>query len=216
VSFAREGMPFFLAALAVAVAVYTAALVRRSWPLWLLAFLVTLLAIGIAYFFRDPDRTGPRGSTLVIAPADGRVIDIREVDEPTFLQGRATRISIVMNVFNVHVNRYPIAGRVEYVHYTPGRFRKAAVDTSAADNEQLSVGVQAASHRVLVRQIAGFVARRIVTYSRVGDDAEQGARMGLIRFGSRVDVFVPRESTVRVRVGDRPIAGTTLLAELLQ
>jgi phosphatidylserine decarboxylase len=216
VNFAREGIPFILIALALAAAGYTMALMRRSWPLWLLAFALTLLVLWVAYFFRDPERTGERGDSLVISPADGRVIDIREVDEPAFLQGRAIRISVFMNVFNVHVNRYPVSGTVQYVHYNPGKFFNAAAEKASLDNEQMSVGVQAAQHRVLFRQIAGLVARRIVTYSRVGDDAEQGERMGLIRFGSRVDVFVPVGSTIRVELGQRPVAGTTVLAELPQ
>lgn len=215
-NFAREGIPFILIALALAAAGYTMALMRRSWPLWLLAFALTLLVLWVAYFFRDPERTGERGDSLVISPADGRVIDIREVDEPAFLQGRAIRISVFMNVFNVHVNRYPVSGTVQYVHYNPGKFFNAAAEKASLDNEQMSVGVQAAQHRVLFRQIAGLVARRIVTYSRVGDDAEQGERMGLIRFGSRVDVFVPVGSTIRVELGQRPVAGTTVLAELPQ
>ncbi len=215
-NFAREGIPFILAALVLAAAGYTAALMRRSWPLWLLAFVLTILVLWVAYFFRDPERTGPRGEQLVISPADGRVIDIREVDEPAFLQGRAIRISVFMNVFNVHVNRYPVAGRVAYVHYNPGKFFSAAQDKASMENEQMSVGVQGARHKVLFRQIAGLVARRIVTYSRVGDDAEQGERMGLIRFGSRVDVFIPVGSTVKVQLGEKPVAGSTVLAELPQ
>lgn len=213
-NFAREGYPFILIAFAMAAAGYAAALARRSWPLWLLAFVLTLLLLWVAYFFRDPERTGERGPDLVISPADGRVIEVVEVDEPAFLQGRAIRISVFMNVLNVHVNRYPVAGRVAYVHYNPGKFLHAAAEKASLDNEQSSIGVQAGAHRVLFRQIAGMVARRIVTYSRVGDDAEQGARMGLIRFGSRVDVFVPVGSTVRVQVGERPVAGTTVLAVL--
>jgi phosphatidylserine decarboxylase len=202
VTFAREGIPFILIALAFAALGYTAALMRRSWPLWLLAFVLTVLVLWVAYFFRDPERTGPRGEQLVISPADGRVIDISEVDEPAFLQGRAIRISVFMNVF--------------YVHYNPGKFLNAAADKASLENEQMSVGVQQGGRRVLFRQIAGLIARRIVTYSRVGDDAEQGERMGLIRFGSRVDVFVPVGSIVRVKLGDKPVAGTTVLAELPQ
>jgi phosphatidylserine decarboxylase len=216
VNFAREGIPFILAALALAAVGYTAALLRRSWPLWLLAFVLTILVLWVAYFFRDPERSGPRGEQLVISPADGRVVDISEVDEPSFIAGRAIRISVFMNVFNVHVNRYPIEGRVAYVHYNPGKFFSAAQDKASLENEQMSVGVQGARHKVLFRQIAGLVARRIVTYSRVGDDAEQGERMGLIRFGSRVDVFVPVGSVVKVQLGEKPVAGTTVLAELPQ
>jgi phosphatidylserine decarboxylase len=216
VNFAREGIPFILIALALAAGGYTLALARRSWQLWLLALGLTVLVLGVAYFFRDPERAGPRGEHLVVSPADGRVVDISEVDEPAFLEGRAIRIAVFMNVFNVHVNRYPVSGRVQYVHYNPGRFLNAAADKASLENEQMSVGVQTGTHRVLFRQIAGLVARRIVTYSRVGDDAEQGERMGIIRFGSRVDVFVPIGSTVKVELGDRPVAGTTVLAELPQ
>ncbi|MHB1297865.1 MAG: phosphatidylserine decarboxylase family protein [Gemmatimonadaceae bacterium] len=213
-NFAREGYPFILIALALAAAGYTAALMRRSWPLWLLAFVLTVLVLWVAYFFRDPERTGARGDNLVISPADGRVIEIVEVDEPAFIQGRAIRISVFMNVFNVHVNRYPVSGRVAYVHYNPGKFMNAAAEKASLDNEQMSVGVQGAKHKILFRQIAGLVARRIVTYSRVGDEAEQGDRMGIIRFGSRVDVFMPLGTKVLAKIGDRPVAGTTVLAEL--
>jgi phosphatidylserine decarboxylase len=214
VSFAREGFPFMLVAAVLAVASYALALNRRSWPLWLLAFVLTLLAIWVAYFFRDPERPGPRGEALVIAPADGRVVHITEVDEPSYLAGRALRVSIFMNVFNVHVNRYPVSGIVEYVQYNPGRFLNAASEKSSLENEQMSVGIRHGSMRVLMRQIAGLIARRIVTYSRVGDAAEQGVRMGLIRFGSRVDLFLPTTASVKVRVGQATQAGMTVVAEL--
>lgn len=213
-NFAREGIPFIVIATAIAAAGFATALVRRSWPLWLLAFVLTLLALWVAYFFRDPERTGVRNAEVVIAPADGKVIQIVEVDEPAFIRGKAIRVSIFMNVFNVHVNRYPVTGKVEYVHYNPGKFLNAAVEKASLENEQSSVGVNTGKHRVLFRQIAGLVARRIITYSRVGDEAEQGERFGLIRFGSRVDVFLPVGSTVRVKLGEKPIAGTTILAEL--
>ncbi len=119
-----------------------------------------------------------------------------------------------MNVFNVHVNRYPVSGTVGYVHYNPGKFLNAAVEKASLVNEQTSVGIDHAGTRVMMRQIAGLVARRIVTYSRPGDAAVQGDRMGLIRFGSRVDVFLPVRAAVRVRVGEATQAGVTVLAEL--
>lgn len=215
-NFAREGIPFILIAAALAAGGYAGALARRSWGLWLLAFVLTLLVLWVAYFFRDPERTGERGERLVISPADGRVIDISEVDEPAFIKGRAIRISVFMNVFNVHVNRYPVSGNVAYVQYNEGKFLNAAADKASLENEQMSVGVQTPKHKVLFRQIAGLIARRIVTYSQVGDTASQGERMGLIRFGSRVDVFVPVGSTVKVKLGQKPQAGTTVLAELPQ
>ena len=211
---AREGIPFILIAAALAVGTFGLALMRRSWPLWLLAFVLTIIALWVAWFFRDPERTGERGDALVIAPADGRIVMIADVDEPSFVHGKATRISIFMNIFNVHVNRYPVNGTVRYVHYNPGKFINAAADKASLDNEQMSVGLDSGGRLVLVRQIAGAIARRIVTYSKEGDAARQGERFGLIRFGSRVDVFVPTNSTVRVKVGEKPVAGTTVLAEL--
>jgi phosphatidylserine decarboxylase len=214
VNVAREGLPFILIATAVAVGTFALALMRRSWPLWLAAVLLTVIALWVAYFFRDPERTGQRGDALVVSPADGRIVMITDVDEPSFVHGKATRISIFMNIFNVHVNRYPVSGTVRYVHYNPGKFINAAADKASLDNEQMSVGLETHGVRVLVRQIAGAIARRIVTYSKEGDAAQQGERFGIIRFGSRVDVFVPTNSTVRVKVGEKTAAGTTLLALL--
>jgi phosphatidylserine decarboxylase len=128
--------------------------------------------------------------------------------------GRARRVSIFMNVFNVHVNRYPIDGTVSYVHYNKGKFLNAAAEKSSLENEQSSVGIESGSNKVLVRQIAGLIARRIVTYSKTGEQVKQGERMGLIRFGSRVDVFFPTDAQVRVTLGTLTTAGTTVLAEL--
>lgn len=213
-SFAREGIGFIVIAALVAAGTYALALNRRSWPLWMLAFLLTIIALWVAYFFRDPERVGERGERLVIAPADGKVVDVSDVDEPAFLGGRVHRISIFMNVFNVHVNRYPVSGVVRYVQYNPGKFLNAAAEKASLENEQMSIGIETSHGRVMMRQIAGLIARRIVTYSKVGDNAKQADRMGLIRFGSRVDVFLPLESTIRVKVGDLPVAGTTVIAEL--
>jgi len=139
---------------------------------------------------------------------------ITEVDEPSFMKGRATRLSIFMNVFNVHVNRYPVDGVVRYVHYNEGKFFNAAAEKSSLENEQMSVGIETGGNRLLVRQIAGLIARRIVTYSKLGETVKQGDRMGIIRFGSRVDVFLPAGSTVRAKVGDITVAGVTILGEL--
>ena len=213
-NFAREGYPFIGIATLLAVAAFALALVRRSWSLWLLAIVVTILALWVAYFFRDPERTGERGTNLVVAPADGKLIMIAEVDEPAFIGGRATRLSIFMNVFNVHVNRYPVDGTVGYVHYNKGKFLNAAAEKSSLENEQSSVGIQSGRYKILVRQIAGLIARRIVTYSKSGQAVKQGDRMGLIRFGSRVDVFLPADAKLRVQLGTLTTAGITVLAEL--
>ena len=211
---AREGVPFILVAVAIAGGGFALALARRSWALWLIALLLSVVALWVAYFFRDPERTGERGDALVVAPADGRVIQISDVDEPYFVHDKTMRISIFMNVFNVHVNRYPVSGTVQYLHYNPGKFLNAAAEKSSLENEQMSVGIRAGVHNVLVRQIAGLIARRIVTYSKQGEVVRQGERFGLIRFGSRVDVFLPVGSRVRVAVGMHTLAGVTVLADL--
>ena len=213
-NFAREGYPFIGIATLLAVGAFALALARRSWSLWLLAIVITLLALWVAYFFRDPERSGERGANIVVAPADGKLIMITDVDEPAFIGGRATRLSIFMNVFNVHVNRYPVDGTVGYLHYNKGKFLNAAAEKSSLENEQSSVGVQHGSNRILVRQIAGLIARRIVTYAKLGETVKQGDRMGLIRFGSRVDVFIPTDSKVRLQLGALTTAGSTVLAEL--
>lgn len=212
--FAREGYPFILGATAIAVALFAAALRFRSWPLWLGAFVVTILALWVAWFFRNPERTGERGPSVAVSPADGRVVLITPIDEPSFVHGPTVRVSIFMNVFDVHVNRYPVTGTVAHVEHKSGKFLNAVSEASSVENEQASVGIIAGPHRILMRQIAGLIARRIITDSKVGDSATQGARMGLIRFGSRVDVFLPPSATLRVTIGQRMQAGASIIADL--
>lgn len=213
-NFAREGLVFIVGSALVAAAVILVAVTKRSWPMWLLGFALLVVSIWVASFFRDPERPGPRGDQVVISPADGKVVLVTEVDEPTFVKGRAQRVSVFMNIFNVHVNRYPVTGSVQYVQANPGKFLNAIAPEASIENEQTSVGIEAGANRILVRQIAGLIARRIVTYSKIGDQVKQGERMGLIRFGSRVDVFVPIDATLRVKPGDVAFAGVTVLAEL--
>lgn len=212
--FAREGYPFMLGAAGLAVVLFALAVRLRSWPLWLVAFVVTVLAVWVAWFFRDPVRTGERGPGVAIAPADGKIVLIREIDEPTFLGGRARCVSIFMNVFSVHVNRYPVTGDVRLVARRPGKFLNAVLDAASVENEQNDVGIDTGRHKVLVRQIAGLIARRIITDPAPGARAEQGARFGLIRFGSRVDIFLPLDATLRVQLGQHTVAGQTVIATL--
>jgi phosphatidylserine decarboxylase len=210
---AKEGIPFVVIAEVIAGGALWFAVTRQSAWLWVLFGALALVALWVPWFFRDPEREGPRGDSLVISPADGKVVLIREVDEPSFIRGKALRVSVFMNIFSVHVNRYPVAGTVKYVHYNPGKFLNAAVEKSSLENEQSSVGIESRGAKVLVRQIAGLVARRIITYSKDGDTAHQGARFGIIRFGSRVDVFVPLTWKLKVKEGDQAQAGLTILAE---
>jgi phosphatidylserine decarboxylase len=211
---AREGVVFIVIAWVLALGAIALGYTRHS-PGWYIAAVpLLIIAVWVVYFFRDPERTGERGEKLIVSPADGLVVLITDVQEPSYIAGTATRISIFMNVFDVHVNRYPVNGTVRHLEYNKGLFLHAAHEKASLDNEQMSVGIESGSRKILVRQIAGLVARRIVNYARQGDAATQGTRMGIIRFGSRVDVFIPPGSTLRVKVGDRTVAGTTVLAEL--
>jgi len=202
---APEGRWFIAVAWAV-----VALLALRGW--WLAVAVALPIAVWVVAFFRDPERAGPRGEDLVLAPADGRVVGVSEVDEPAFFGGTATRVSIFMNVFDCHVNRYPTDGTVAYRNYNAGRFLHAADEKASLDNEQSSVGLDTPRGKVLVRQIAGLIARRIVTDHEVGTAVQQGARLGMIRFGSRVDLFLPRGAHVLVRDGDKTRVGLTLVA----
>ncbi len=181
--------------------------------LWIGVAIAAALALWVMWFFRDPERRWSRGDDLIVAPADGKVVSIVETDEPAFISGLAIRISIFMNVFDCHVNRYPVGGAVEYRYYNPGKFLSAAGDKASLANEQSSVGLATQRGRVLVRQIAGLIARRIVTDHPVGTAVAQGQRLGMIRFGSRVDLFLPRTVTVLVRVGDVTRVGVTPVAK---
>jgi phosphatidylserine decarboxylase len=210
---APEGRRFIVGAWAVALLLIGVA-ARTAAPGWIAAAVLwSLLAVWVVAFFRDPVRNGARGDRLIVAPADGKVVSVIEVDEPAFFQGRAQRISIFMNVFDCHVNRYPTDGTVAYRHYNPGTFGHAAAEKSSLSNEQASIGVATARGKLLIRQIAGLVARRIVTDHEVGTVVHQGERLGMIRFGSRVDLFLPLTTRVLARVGETTRVGVTVVAE---
>ncbi len=166
-----------------------------------------------ANFFRDPARSTPAGEDLVIAPADGKVIAVRTVQEKEYVLAEATLISIFMSPLNVHVNRNPVSGVVRHLRYVKGEYFAAYEDKASERNEQMIIGIEHPRGKMLVKQIAGFIARRIVCTLKPGDPVKAGERFGMIKFGSRVDVFVPATATVRVRVGDASVAGETVLAE---
>jgi phosphatidylserine decarboxylase len=209
VRIAREGWPFIAIAWLLPLAA-----VFLWWPA---AIILGILAVWVVAFFRDPIRPGLRGDRFVVAAAEGHVVHVIETDEPMYVKERSVRISIFLSVFDVHVNRYPVEGTVELVHYNKGKFLHAADEKASLENEQSSVGMRGPHGRVLVRQIAGLIARRIVTDSKPGDRVAQGARLGLIRFGSRTDVFLPLSArpAVKVKPGDRVLVGGTVLAEYL-
>jgi phosphatidylserine decarboxylase len=171
------------------------------------------LAAFVLSFFRDPERKAPPGEESAVSPADGTVTDIVEVDEPHFLGGRALRIGIFLSVFNVHVNRAPLAGRVRLVRYSPGRFLDARDARCATENESNLVGFEGARGPFAVRQVAGLIARRIVCPVKQGDEVARGQRTGMIKFGSRTELLVPAGSRVKVEtaVGRKVKGGETIL-----
>jgi phosphatidylserine decarboxylase len=174
-----------------------------------LAAVPLLLAAFFLWFFRDPERSIPAVQGAVVSPADGKVTDISSFDE----NGEArTRISIFLSVFDVHVNRSPVRGVIEDVHYQKGQFRNAMATNSADTNEQNIVTIRSDAGRVVMKQIAGLLARRIVFTKKVGDTLERGERVGLIKFGSRTDVIFPTGADMKVRVGDHVKGGSTVLA----
>jgi phosphatidylserine decarboxylase len=210
-----EGRKFVVGAAFVTLAVYT--LISH-----VLGWLLVGVTIWIAAFFRDPVRTAPRGDKLVIAPADGLITMIAKVPPPPELRGsdgltdaEYTRVSIFMSVFDVHINRSPIAGRVRRIAYVPGKFVNADLDKASEDNERQHLLVEGAGGlRIGFTQIAGLVARRILAFVREGDVVEAGQRIGMIRFGSRVDVYLPAGTGPRVLLGQRAIAGETVIGEI--
>jgi len=167
------------------------------------ATVALVLTLFVLYFFRDPERRVPEGDDVVVSPADGKVIVVKDVFEADYLKEKVTQISIFLSVFNVHVNRSPFSGTVETVKYNPGKFHVASVDKASLDNEQTAMVIGNGKNRILVKQIAGLIARRIVCYAKPGDTIKTGERYGLIRFGSRVDLFLPKTADLKVKVGDR-------------
>jgi len=201
---AAEGWPFIIP-----LAVVTVLLFALGWRSTAVVALV--LTLFVLFFFRDPERTVPEGEGLVVSPADGRVIIVADHYEGDYLKTEVKKISIFLSVFNVHVNRIPLGGTVEQVQYHPGKFLVASVDKASTDNEQTAVLITHGKHKVLVKQIAGLIARRIVCRVRPGQKVAAGDRIGLIRFGSRVDCILPEAAVLRVRRGQMVKGGSTIL-----
>lgn len=200
---AREGWPFLIAVAALGVAAFW-------WRPWAgLPFLLLLLFF--AWFFRDPERVVPDGADTFVSPADGKVMSVRTVHEPRFLQSEATLVTIFLNVTDVHVNRVPAAGVVRYLEYVPGKYVVAFADKAAEINERNYIGLETDYGRLLVCQIAGFVARRIVCWRGPGDRLAKGERFGLIKFGSCLQVWLPPGVAAAVQPGERVQAGVTVI-----
>ncbi len=203
---AREGWPFLAISLVLAIAV-TAWCATWSIPLW-------IIFVFVLQFFRDPARAIPQEAGIVLSPCDGRVIKVERAQDP-YAQREAILVSVFMNVFNVHSNRSPADGTVEKVQYFPGKFVNADLDKASAENERNAVVLKTNDGQtVTFVQVAGLIARRILCYIKAGDVLARGQRYGFIRFGSRVDVYLPLTATVKVAIGDKVSATTTILAKL--
>jgi len=203
---AREGWPFVGIAFAAAVLV---SFFSGPWsiPLW-------LIALFVLQFFRDPGRVVPQKPGAVLSPADGRIVVVEKTQDP-YVDREALKISVFMNVFNVHSNRAPVDGKIEQVRYFPGKFVNADLDKASVENERNALTITAADGQIVTCvQVAGLIARRILCYVKAGDLLARGQRYGFIRFGSRVDVYLPLSATPKVSVGDKVSATETILAEL--
>lgn len=209
---AKDGWPFVLPFATLAILALLAAFRSGRLWLWTLGFFFLFLTLFFAYFFRDPERKIPAGEDLILSPADGRIVAVEAANEPLFLKNRARKISIFLSPLDVHINRIPASGKVEYLSYFPGKFLPAFKDKASADNEQSAIGISAASGKVLVKQIAGVLARRIVCRLKLGQEVHTGERFGMIRFGSRVDLFLPEELELKVQKGDKVLGGETVMA----
>jgi len=172
-----------------------------------------LVTIFVAYFFRDPVRKPPVGKDLILSPADGRILDIGRINEEHFIGGETVRVKIFLSVFDVHVNRSPYGGSIPFQQHIPGRFIAAYKEEAPFENERNLIGIVTEYGKILVVQIAGKVARRIVSWVDIGDQVEPGMPIGMIRFGSCTELYLPVEVTINVKVGDRVRGGETVLAE---
>jgi phosphatidylserine decarboxylase len=181
-----------------------------------LSVVIFLFALFTAYFFRDPERTVPYDNTALLAPADGTIIDIREVEESLYLKEKVKRVSIFMSPLDVHINRAPVTGTIDFVHYHPGKFIAAFKEKASLDNESILIGIKdhKDAQKIVVKLIAGIIARRIVFRKKEGDALRQGERIGMIRFGSRAELFCPLSIQIRVTIGDKVIAGQSVIGTI--
>ncbi len=207
IKFAPEGYPFIASFAAITIIAFL------TGGIWVTAipFILTLF---MAFFFRDPERTTPEGDNIFVSPADGRVIQIQNIVEENYLESSAIEISIFMSPLNVHVNRAPCDGTVEAVVHTPGKFLSAFKPEASLKNENIAMLLKSDYYRVLVRQVAGAVARRAVCRAKPGDVLKKGERYGVIKFSSRLDIYLPEKTEIKVKLGDKVKAGETILGRI--
>lgn len=208
---AKEGNPIILLLLLMLLVLAVGATLTHNGLLWGLVIFCGALILFTGYFFRDPQRAIPAGGNLILAPADGKVIVIEKVHEPEFFKGEAMQVSIFMSAFNVHVNRAPITGQVVYFNYRQGTYHPAYKDEASFSNEQSAIGIRNDNVQIFMKQIAGIFARRIVCHLREGHKVKAGERFGMIKFGSRVDLFLPVSVPLQIELQQKVTAGITII-----
>ena len=207
----REGFTFVLPTLGISLILFSAWAAGSHLILLPFAGIAFLLLLFLIFFFRDPERKAPEAGNLILSSADGKIISVKPFQNVEFVGGQGTLVSVFMSVFDVHVNRAPISGKVEYFKYNPGKFFPAFKDKASSENEQTELGIENAHGRVIIKQIAGIIARRIVCKVRSGDKLSAGQRLGMIKFGSRVDHLLPENVKIRVQPGQKVRAGETVI-----
>ena len=211
---ALEGIPFVVAAGVLLIALGLAATMTGIGFLWGLTYAEAVLLLFIVFFFRDPDRTTPKGRGVIVSAADGKVVTVKEVEFPDISAEKLIQVSVFLSIFDVHVNRIPVSGKVREVKYFPGKFMLAWKEKASLDNEQTLISIDSEGKTIYLKQIAGLVARRISWQLDAGQSVEAGERFGLIRFGSRVDLLLPTDSRIEVKVGDKVKGGETVIGAL--
>lgn len=205
-----------VASIAFAVVAFLSVYYLEQWSLLILIPLLIIYGL-IFWFFRVPNRDIQDHKENVIAPVDGKVVMIKEVEENEFLNGKAIQISIFMSPLNVHICRYPVSGKVIYKKYHPGKYLVAWHEKSSTENERTTIAVESlTNHQVVFRQIAGYVARRIVFYCNEGDEAKAGHEFGFIKFGSRMDIFLPLDTEITCKIGDKTKGGIDVIAKMIE
>ncbi len=209
---AKEGFKIILPALAVSILLSIMAILFPLWPIKILLWISLLFFLFSLYFFRDPERQISKKEKIIVSPADGKVVGVQDIQHEEI--GEAKLIEIFMSVFNVHINRMPFDGKVISTKHTPGKFLSAFSPDASAVNEQNCIIIEKDGFKISITQIAGLIARRIISYLSVGDEVKKGAKFGLIMFGSKVDIVVPANVELSVKIGDKVCGGSSIIGEI--
>ena len=212
---AKEGFPTIIVVFGFSLLVIFAISYAPAWVGFIVYPILAVLCGLVLYFFRDPDRITPDDDSLIISPADGKVVLIQSVKEDEYVGEEVTQVSIFLSPLNVHVNRNPLSGKLEYLKYYPGKYLMAWEDHASEMNERAHFGVKHPSGmKMMFKQITGFLARRIVYNIEVGDNLKAGERFGIMKFGSRMDLLLPKNVTIDVKIGDKTVAGESIIGKI--